>query len=275
MRVFLISLPMVILFLLPDVVEVKNWTLPGIVNTIAFIPHAGLGYMTVFFHELGHTITSWSYGEIAIPAFNFRDGGGVSVPLFPRTWILQAPVYAGAIFLCWVLWSDGYYGLLISLLALLAVHAGFSTGEHYQLPVSYMGNGGAMLMGCFCIYRAALNKVVTGAGNFLERYMHMIFGLFAVLGKGGLILAWQLMTSDIARSAYNEGIGETHMANDFTVIADRLDCKLEHVGAFHMLFTLVSLAVMGWLIFTGWQAEQETLEDDEADVLRRLPTRKS
>jgi hypothetical protein len=274
MRVFLISLALVILFLLPDVAQVKNWNLPGWINTVVFIPHAGLTYMTIFFHELGHTVTSWSYGELAIPAFNFRDGGGVSVPIFPRTWILQAPIYAGAAFLCWVLWSDGYYGLLMSFLALLAVHAGFSIGEHYHLPVNYFGNGGAVLMGCFCIYRAALNKVVTGAGNFLERYMHMIFGLFAV-GQEGLLLAWQLMVSDIARSAYNEGIGESHMANDFTVIADRLDGKLEHVGAFHMMFTLFSLAVMGWLIFTGWQAEQEMRGDEKADILRRIPTRKS
>lgn len=274
MRVFLISLPIVLLFLLPDVALVKNWNLPGIVNTLTFIPHAGLGYMTVFFHELGHTVTSWSYGELAIPAFNFRDGGGVSVPIFPRSWFLQAPIYGGALFLIWVLFSDGYYGLLFSFLALVAVHAGFSTGEHYQLPVSYMGNGGAVVMGCFCIYRAALNKVVTGAGNFLERYMHMIFGLFAV-GSEGIILAWQLMVSDIARSAYNEGIGESHMANDFTVIADRLDCKLEHVGAFHMLFTLFSLAVMGFIIFTELQAQKDSQTEEETAVLRRIPTRKS
>lgn len=274
MRLFLISLFIVVLCILPDVAEVKNWNLPGFLNTLIFIPRAGLGYMMVFFHELGHTVTSWSYGEIAVPAFNFRDGGGVSMPIFPRSWFLQAPVYAGAAFLCWVLWSDGYYGLLFSFLALLAVHAGFAFGEHYLLPVNYMGNGGAVLIGCFCIYRAALNKVVTGAGNFLERYMHMIFGLFSVLGKGGLVLAWQLMVSDIARSAYNEGIGETHMANDFTVIADRLGCKLEYVGAFHMLFTLAALAIMGFIIFTELQAQKYAQEEEEVAVLRRIPARK-
>src|SRR5262245_47651182 len=149
MRLFFISLFIVILCLLPDVAQVKNWSLPGGFMSIVHIPAIGLDYMTIFFHELGHTVTSWSYVELAIPAFNFRDGGGVSVPIFPRTWFLQAPIYCGVLFLAWVLFSDGYYGWLMALLVAAAAHAGFSTGEHYQLPVNYFGNGGAVVMGCF------------------------------------------------------------------------------------------------------------------------------
>jgi hypothetical protein len=139
-----------------------------------------------------------------------------------------------------------------------------------MLPVNYMGNGGAVLMGCFCIWRAALNKVVSETSREAERYIHMMFGLYAVLNDG-IMLSWNLMTSDIVRDAYNEGKGESHIANDFTVLADRLDTNIQHVAAFHMLFTLVALAVTCALIYFGWREQQEELEGAQALARTRRP----
>jgi hypothetical protein len=270
MRLFLISLAIALFALLPEAAYVRGWNVPDIVTTAARVPSAGLTYMTVFFHEIGHTVTMWSYGQAAFPVFNFSDGGGFAQPIGDRSLILQ-----GIVYVAWgslVFWSfrDGALRLAIVLLCGLVVHACFAFGEvhsmgtpRYELPVNYFGNGGAMLMGCFCIWRSALNKTVAEQNADVERYMHMIFGLFAVLDEG-LGLGFELMTDPVAREAYNEGIGSSHIANDFTVIADRLNVGIQRVGAFHFGMTLVALAVTGVLIWIGRQ-EQAVEEAERAD----------
>jgi hypothetical protein len=40
---------------------------------------AGLTYMSIFFHEIGHTVTAWFYGYPTVPMFDFEHGGGLAV----------------------------------------------------------------------------------------------------------------------------------------------------------------------------------------------------
>jgi hypothetical protein len=270
MRLFLISLAIAIFALLPEAAAVRDWDLPDIIRTIARVPAAGLSYMTVFFHELGHTVTNISYGQLAVPMFNFTDGGGFAQPIGSRSMILQGLVYIAWVLVILLAFRDGSLRLALALVCGLAVHACFAFGElkltgtpRYELPVNYFGNGGAVVMGCFCIWRSALNKTMVEKNADVERYMHMIFGLFAVLNEG-LGLGFELMTDPIARDAYNEGIGSSHIANDFTVIADRLNITVGRVGAFHFMMTLVALAVTGVLIWIGWQ-EQKADDAEKAD----------
>src|SRR4051812_32213722 len=93
MRLFIISLIVALLCMLPEYAELRNWILPSWVHSWLLLPSVCLGYLEVFFHELGHTAAFWSYGQIAVPAFNFEDGGGVSVPVMDRSYILQGLVY--------------------------------------------------------------------------------------------------------------------------------------------------------------------------------------
>jgi hypothetical protein len=279
MRLFFISLAIAIFALLPEAAAVRDWDLPDIVRTIARVPAAGLTYMTVFFHELGHTVTNISYGQLAVPMFNFSDGGGFAQPIGSRSIILQGIIYIAWVSVIFWAFRDGALRIALALVSGLVVHAAFAFGNQHlsgtprwELPVNYFGNGGAMLVGCFCIWRAALNKTVVEQNADVERYMHMIFGLFAVMNEG-LGLGFELMTDPIAREAYNEGIGSSHIANDFTVIADRLDIGINKVGAFHFAMTLVALAVTGILIWLGLQEqeglEQEAQENANTPMVRR------
>jgi hypothetical protein len=254
MRLFVISLAIAAACLLPDVAEVQDWALPGWVHTIVLLPRAGLGYMNVFFHELGHTVTSWSYGQVAVPAFNFADGGGVAMPLFDRSLILQGIVYIiVAFFAYWHLFLHWRYWEMGALAAALLVHLAFSGGDYYRVPIGYMGNGGSVLLGCYCIYRAALNRTYSEHSPTAERYLNMIFGLFAI--GYGFVLAWQLIWSDLARAVYDQGIGG-HITNDFTAIADRLNTTLRHVAGFHLLFVAAALAVTFVLIWLARRTEK-------------------
>ena len=269
MRLFFISLAIAVIALLPEAAELRGWDIPDVVRTIARIPAAGLGYMTVFFHEIGHTVTLWSYGQGAVPVFNFSDGGGFAQPFMDRSLILQGIIYTAWVVVIGWLFRDGEIRVAALLLALLALHACFTTGDHYMLPVNYFGNGGAMLVGCFCIWRAALNKTVVEENAAVERYMHMIFGLYAVCNEG-LGLGIELLTNFAARAQYDAGIGDRHIANDFTVLADRLGTNIQHIAGFHLAFTLASITVMLVLIYFGLQQQAEDAATEEAPVLRRL-----
>lgn len=232
MRLFSVSLVLALFCLLPEMAEARDWVLPGSISALTKIPHVMMSYMDVFFHELGHTVTSWLYGQPALPAFNFADGGGVSVPLTPRSLLLQGLVYAGIGYVGWLMWQDRSWGLLTCLAVLTAAHAGFAIGERYLNVVSYMGHGGATLVGCFCVCRAAMNKTFAAHGP-VERYLNMTFGLFTVMSN--FFMAWNVATNDIFRDVYEQGIGG-HLTNDFSAIALRLDIKVENVAIFSLVF---------------------------------------
>ncbi len=247
MRLFFISLLIALAVLYPEIAELQNWELPDWAGMILRAPHAGLGYMTVFFHELGHTAAMFSFGIPAVPVFNFTDGGGFAKPLMDRTWLLQGAVYIGILYLCWRLFMEYHFAAIALIVALVAAHLYFSFGDRHEWVINFMGNGGALLVGCYCIWRAACGQTYSDHSPVAEKYINMIFGLFAVLKAA--LLSFSLYTNDLAREIYNDGIGG-HIANDFTVIADRLDTRIENVALFFggytalcVIITAVSIAV--------------------------------
>lgn len=250
MRLFLISLPIALAFLYPQLAELQDWDVPSYIRWLN-IPGIGLGYMVVFFHELGHTVTSWTYGQPAVPSFNFGDGGGVSVPLMDRTWVLQAVVYAGFGWLGWQMFRERLLLPLALFVVFCAVHLYFAFGEERYLdPISFMGNGGAAVMGCYCIWRSAANHTYSDHSPVLERYVNMIFGLYAV-GYVAL-LGYGIAHNEFAREAYLAGIGG-HITNDYTAIAIRHDSSVIKVAQFSLVFVALCCAatVAACLIWRG------------------------
>lgn len=229
MRLFFISLIIALAVLSPEIAELQNWDMPGWALTVLRAPHAGLGYMTVFFHELGHTVAMYSFGIPAVPVFNFADGGGFAKPLMDRTWILQGAVYIGVLYFCWQLFLEYRFSWIVLVAALVAAHLYFSFNDRHEWVINFMGNGGAVLVGCYCIWRAACGQTYSEHSPVAEKYINMIFGLYAV--ANGALLSYSLYANDLAREIYNAGIGG-HIANDFTVIADRLDTRIENVALF-------------------------------------------
>lgn len=247
MRLFFISFLIALLGLLPAAAAMENLIPPGWLLTAARLPSACLGYMTVFFHEIGHTIAAWSYGQPAVPAFNFSDGGGLSLPLMERSLALQGMIYLIAFGGLWLCWKKAFYRALPVAAVLLLAHMSFAFGDRYQDAVSYMGHGGAVLAGCFCIWRAVMHRTEKTYGA-AERYLNMTFGLFAVMDN--LLMSYGLITNDIARTVYAAGIG-CHLTNDFTAIALRMDADIRHVAAFSLAFTATAAAATAALCLRG------------------------
>lgn len=239
LRLVIISFLIACLAALPDVAEVKNWDMPPALHTMTYLPHACLGYLEVFFHEMGHTVAFFFFGQPAVPFFNFNDGGGLTTPVMDRSIILQLAVYAGLAYGAYLLYDAAEYFLLGAGLAVTLVLTCFALGSHhYLLVTSFMGHGGSTLVGCYCLYRALLGRGEEMRG-VVERYTQMSFGIFVPMHN--MVLSWSLMTSDIARDVYNQGIGG-HIANDYAVIAGKLGTSLQHVAAFGMAYTVLCIA---------------------------------
>lgn len=250
MRLFFISLALALIFLYPEVSELLDWEKRSYLGFLR-IPYVGLYYMIVFFHELGHTLTYWLFGQPAVPAFNFADGGGVAVPLMDRSMILQGLVYAGFAGLAFWLFRHEAWGLLVVLALFTALHGFMAWGdERYRLAMGFMGEGGGVVMGCYCIFRAAANWTYSTHSPAMERYINMVFGMFAVLQAA--IMALGLIFSDAARDVYEAGIGG-HLTNDFVKIADTLNTKLQNVAWFSLGFTAFCVLVTALLYFDHWR----------------------
>jgi len=249
MRLFFISLAIALFCLTPEIAKLLDWERAGWLRVVN-VPYTGLYYMMVVFHEVGHTVTFWLFGVPAVPAFNFADGGGVAVPLMGRTLVLQAAVYAGFCYVAFILFRHEAWGLLGLLAAFTVIHIFFAFGEKYTLAMNYMGAGGAIIMGCYCMFRALANWTYSTHSPLLERYINMVFGIFAVAQNITMDLG--LIFNEFARAIYQQGIGG-HLANDFTVIADRLDTKVQNVAWFSLGFAALCLSVTGFLYFLHWR----------------------
>ncbi len=250
MRLFLVSLVIALVCLYPEVAKLMDWN-EGRVPFLVTIPYMGLCYIKVFFHEIGHTVTFWSYGQPAVPAFNFVDGGGVAMPLMERSLVLQAGIYIAFAALAFQLFRHEAWGLLTLFAVIICAHLFFAFGENrYQLAVGYMGAGGAIIAGCYCMLRAAANWTYSAHSPMAERYINMIFGIFAVAQSFSMSLG--LILNDFAREIYLQGIGG-HLTNDFTVIADQLDTRLENVAWFSIAFAVLCLIITAIAFFLHWR----------------------
>lgn len=250
MRLLLISLVLAGIFLLPALAEIGDFTVPfmGFIG----IPATGLDYMAIFFHEIGHTITRWSFGYPAIPTFDFQHGGGMTYDFKRLMWLLIGvyAVIAGGFF--WALLRR-HYGLAALIAVAGGLHLALAFNRGHDVLAAYMGHGAELLVAAFCILRAARGETVGGA---VEQYLNMVFGLF-VVGRN-LILCQGLYGSARMRAGYAQQKGG-HIAGDLDRIADIMDVKLQSVAMFSLGLALFIAAAT--LFLALWLPRHERLGD--------------
>ena len=242
MRRFLISLLLAFVFLLPVLGEELDWRIPlqGFIST----PSTWLGYMLVFFHELGHTATRWFFGQPAVPSFDFAFGGGMT-HFYDRSWLLLGIIWLGMASGAVWLWREMHYRALIALAVVAALHVLCVFTNGYDMASVFMGHGGEVLVAGFCLLRGFWNTTEKSHGE-AERWLNMVFGLF-VLGRD-LIMTAGLMLSDISRSAYSMQKGG-HLLGDLEKLAVATQTNVQTSAAFLFLFTL---AVAITVIYLGF-----------------------
>lgn len=232
MRLYLISFFLAFIFLLPELAEALDFSF--LLQGVLAVPATGLGYMAVFFHEIGHTLARWIFGYPALPSFDFQHGGGMTYD-FERVDFLLWSVYAAAASAIFYFFKNFHYGLSAALSVALVFHLLIAFNQGHEVFAVYMGHGAEILIGCFCIWRGVIGHSEFGSA---EKWLNMIFGM-NILGRH-ILMSWSLMHDEISRMAYAEQKGGK-CQGDFTRIAEILNVKLEAVAAGSLLLLFVFL----------------------------------
>lgn len=177
---------------------------------------AGGHIADTLFHEMGHTIFNWLFGQPAIPMiftlFGADQAGGMSMT-FGRSWFIQIAVLAGLGYSCWQAKKSASAlfipALIFTGFIILVILLGYQ-----QLIVLYMGHGGSILMGGYFLFRA---WIYLDARNAYERWLNAFFGFFLILSNFGF--AYGLAFDPYANSDYSDHVAFGVSHNDFMAMS--------------------------------------------------------
>jgi hypothetical protein len=188
-------------------------------------------------HEIGHTVAYWVFGYSAIPAFDFGEGGGVTMTDGIRSPMIVAAWICGLLILAW--WQRERKEILAALgvVALLYFLAFNTRGE--RLSVTLGGHGGEVVFGALFLYRA-----LTGWGVKMEaeRPLYAFIGFITLLRS--LKLGFMLLGNSVDKAWYLQG--KRGMDNDLVMGSLYLGWTLEGTARALILFTLLALPAAAW-----------------------------
>ncbi len=179
----------------------------------------GMGTMSGFFHELGHTALFWFYGYIAVPMFDFQWGGGEALALTGQLNILLAALYAAIGYGLYLF--RGERAIQAGLLALLAFNLATAFNDAHQAMIAFMGPGAQALVGGFMLYRAWMDLAPRGA---TERWLNAMIGSGMIVQV--FIEGWNLIHNADYKDAYDHQKGG-HDLGDFAKIADLMNLHFD------------------------------------------------
>jgi len=222
-----------LILMLPTLNYYYNWDLPMMGFPLALLSN-GIGYMSIFFHEIGHTIFSWGYGYVTVPYFDFFNGGGMSMPLSEQSHLLSLFILSGGaygIFLIRdyrvVFWLAMGLWLFLFITSFMGFH---------ETVILFMGHVSELIVGSFFIYRALMNWVVKAG---VERHFYAIIGFFMIFSNIRDFIG--LIVSDIERNVYAAQKGAFHMGDFSRIAIDELGVSLEAVSGFAFAIAMILL----------------------------------
>lgn len=208
---------------------------------------AGVAMIVTFFHEIGHTVTAWFYGYVALPSFDFQHGGGMAYTitgqLLPLNLIIDGAILYGIYTfrenrpLCAALVITGLFHLATAYQTL-----------HMSL-IDFMGPGAEALFGGFFLIRAWFDLAARSPG---ERFCNALFGFGLIFHAW--IDGWALIHDEAVRQVYFEQKGQ-YGFGDFDKISDALIVNFNSVVWTWMSLTGLCLIAPGVLYFTAQRRE--------------------
>jgi len=241
MKMFLISLAIAFALTLPKIGMLADFDVPG--GAWLSLPASSLGYLLVFFHEIGHTAAFWFFGYPSIPTFDFEHGGGMTYA-HARSWLILGGLWACAVMYGAHLWREEQYRLLAWLAGSVVLHGILMLTGGDLVITAFGGHAGEVLVAAFCMLRAFLGTTERSRGA-AERWLNMVFGCFVLVYD--TIFTAALMFSNAYRDDYAAQKGG-HLAGDLDQVALSLHIPMGAVAFFLMVFTL---AVFAAVIYIG------------------------
>ena len=197
-----------------------------------------LSPLITIFHELGHTAVLWLFGYSAIPAFDFANGGGVTMSDLERSPMIVWAWVLGFVILGW--WQRERKGVLIALAVVAVVYFYMYNSTRETLAITLGGHAGEVVFGAVFLYRG-----LTGWGCKLEaeRPLYAFLGFMNFFA--GLHLGFALMGSNsMEKYWYLQGKGG--IDNDLVTGAQILSMKLEGIARMLILCELLAIPVTFW-----------------------------
>ena len=206
-------------------------------------------------HEIGHTVVFWLFGYSAVPAFDFGEGGGVTMTDYDRSSLIVWTWVGGLLILIW--WQREKKEILagLGLVALVYFLMYDTRGE--RLAIALGGHGGEIVFGCLFLYRG-----LTGWGCRMraERPLYA-FIAFTILFSG-LRLGWSLLSNTDERAWYLQG--KRGIDNDLVMGALYLGWKLE--GMARALIAVTLLAVPAAFVAASMRKQIGAVSEAEEEV---------
>jgi hypothetical protein len=200
---------------------------------VKFILHP----LSTLVHEIGHTVAFWLFGYSAVPAFDFGEGGGVTMTDYDRSSLIVGAWVLGLVVLAWWQRENKAVLAIIGGVAVLYFLMYNTRGEH--LAISLGGHGGEILFSMLFIYRA-----LTGWGVKveLERPLYAFIGFMILFSTAGL--GFMLLGNSVDKAWYLQG--KRGIDNDLVMGSIYLGWKLEGVARAMIVMCLLAVPAAFW-----------------------------
>lgn len=213
----------------------KNLRIGAVLGVVLFaLPFTRfvLSYLDVLAHELGHALASWGFGYPAVPAFDWRYGGGVTLSSERSTPVMLICYGLFAVLLFALRAHPRARNLAGVLLVVYTIAAFTPLHELIQLA---MGHVMELVIAGIFLYRAIAGRAITHA---VERPLYAACAVFMMLQNAAL--AWGLMRSAESRELYGAAKGGGHWMDLSRIAHDYLGVGLPTVAFLLFLACLVT-----------------------------------
>jgi hypothetical protein len=219
--------------------------------------------LPVIIHELGHAITAWAFACPAVPAFDFRYGGGVAVHYDQIRVLLLVPA-ALIIYLGYLARRDIWLVAWVGVLAVVFAALAFTTGR--EVVIKAMGHGFELFFAVIFLFRA-----MTGIGVIVpaERPLYAMLGFW--FDFHNIRFAHNLMTDPVAQQAYIDAKGGGDWM-DFAQISRDVGWSQNSVVALYMFLCIMVIPLslylaMWWMQKSPAARAREMPQEPELDEI--------
>lgn len=181
-------------------------------------------------HEIGHTVVFWIFGYNAVPAFDFSQGGGVTMGDVDRSPLIVAGWVVGFSLLAW--WQRERKRVLIALAAVAVVYLLVIGSPNERVAIALGGHAGEILFAAVFLYRG-----LTGWGckREFERPLYAFLAFMILFSD--LRLGTTMLGTSLEKALYIQG--KSYADADLVTAGKFLNWKVEAVARGLILTTLL------------------------------------
>jgi hypothetical protein len=229
----------------------------GMAIALTFFPLLSflLSPLTTLVHEIGHTAVLWLFGYSAIPAFDFGNGGGVTMSDLERSPMIVWAWVLGFVMLGWTQRDRPpvLMGMAAGALAYVLMYN--KTGE--VLAITLGGHGGEIAFASLFLYRG-----LTGWGCKVEAERPLYGFIAFMILFANLRLGVSLLSNTTERAWYLEG--KAGIDHDLVTGAQILSLRLE--GMARALIACAILAVPAAFVAASLRKQIGAVSEAEEEV---------